>query len=350
MTDIQKKTVKITENFGLQGKLSGLKNIPILPDSFPAIGPKRLDKLEVTLYWLHSDDTDMNVNNKLLIYYLSKFYAAEGERNPLPVENLAAVLGILGSLLDPINMLHVRSLRNIFNKSRYDLDIRIINSQDVDLLVGEDDQYHVLLELIGDFPHRFGERDLFVVLSSVILLSIGKQSTQKGFTKWFTNRVSGSIGYDHAKEVPSAKCCPDLAIYNSCHSFASANLELRKHIFLIYVSAAKCPDRVCRVFDDIVKLLKCTEMNHIVIIDTYLYSKYPELLSIRCLADERSTMNEAWRYLSNIPEAERPFVKLLRDRKKTAVLIRTNFELYTAAALACAQYEKASMKNFRISG
>lgn len=98
------------------------------------------------------------------------------------------------------------------------------------------------------------------------------------------------------------------------------------------------------------KLLTCTEMNHIVIIDTYLYSKYPEPLSIRCLADERSPVNKAWKYLSSVPEADRPFVKLLRDRKETAVLNRTNFELYTAAALACAQYEISSMKNFRISG
>lgn len=59
-----------------------------------------------------------------------------------------------------MNMIHVRSLRNVFNKSGYELDIRVINLHEVDELTEEDDQFQALTDLIGDFPHRFGERSI----------------------------------------------------------------------------------------------------------------------------------------------------------------------------------------------
>jgi hypothetical protein len=66
-------------------------------------------------------------------------------------------------------------------------------------------------------------------------------------------------------------------------------------------------------------------MNHILPIDYFLFTKYPELLRIRAVRDNMSRFNQAMAYLATIPESERMFVKLMRPRTETAVLNRNNF-------------------------
>jgi hypothetical protein len=88
-------------------------------------------------------------------------------------------------------------------------------------------------------------------------------------------------------------------------------------------------------------------MNHILLIDYFLFTKYPELLRIRPVRDNMARFNQAIAYLMTIPESERMFVKLLRPRSETAVLNRNNFIMLSAAAYAAATYENPSMRNYR---
>jgi hypothetical protein len=77
-------------------------------------------------------------------------------------------------------------------------------------------------------------------------------------------------------------------------------------------------------------------MNHILLIDYYLFTKYPEILRIRAMA-----------FLASVPDDERMYVKIMRPRVDTSVLNRNNFVRLSTAAYAAAKYENPSMRNYR---
>jgi hypothetical protein len=86
----------------------------------------------------------------------------------------------------------------------------------------------------------------------------------------------------------------------------------------------------------VVLLLQGAEMNHSILIDTYVFNKYPELLRIRLLRDNMATYNAAMEFLFTIPAGERMYVKLLYPKDQTAVLNRNNFSLLASAAVSVA--------------
>jgi hypothetical protein len=90
-------------------------------------------------------------------------------------------------------------------------------------------------------------------------------------------------------------------------------------------------------------------MNHVLLIDYYLFNKYPEILRIRAVRDNMSKYNQAlsYEYLASLPPDERLYVKLMRPRMDTNVLNRNNFIMLSSAAFAVAKYENPSTRNYR---
>jgi hypothetical protein len=93
--------------------------------------------------------------------------------------------------------------------------------------------------------------------------------------------------------------------------------------------------------------LQGVEIGHILMIDRYIFGKYPELLRIRALRDNMEAMNNAWNYLSSLNPGERYFAKILYNKDETAALNRNNFSLLATAAVAAAQFEIPSMQFYR---
>jgi hypothetical protein len=103
-------------------------------------------------------------------------------------------------------------------------------------------------------------------------------------------------------------------------------------------------------------------MNHILLTDYYLFTKYPEILRIRSVWDNMIRFNSslpavvlntsrpfkyAMAYLASIPEDQRMYVQIMRPCSDTAVLNCNNFIMLSAAAYAAAKYENPLMKNYR---
>jgi hypothetical protein len=88
-------------------------------------------------------------------------------------------------------------------------------------------------------------------------------------------------------------------------------------------------------------------MNHILLIDYYLFNKYPEILRVRAIRDNMAKYNQALEYLAGIADYERLYVKLIKKKTETDILNRNNFIMLSAAAFAAARYEIPSMKNYQ---
>lgn len=193
-------------------------------------------------------------------------------------------------------------------------------------------------------------RDQQILCIGILLLTLGKDVNPDNYDGWIKNRLrtfQGALGISPDKCCWTEAQCPPQESLTDCYRFLSASFTLRRLMFLICVSGARDTSRFAAVFREVLIFLQGVEMGHILMIDKYIFSKYPELLRIRSLRDNMAAMNTAWEYLASVEEDERFFVKILYDRSATAALNRQNFTLLATAAISAAQFETPSMRFYR---
>lgn len=195
------------------------------------------------------------------------------------------------------------------------------------------------------------DRNQQVGLIGVLLLLTGKSVITAGYKGWVNNRLRtfrGVLGIPEDHFIWVIKTTPPQRVLATLSTYLSANQPLRTRLFHVcFRAASNRVSVISQIFSTVVRLLRGVEMNHILLIDYFLFTKYPELWRIRPVRDNMARFNQAIAYLMTIPETERMFVKLLRPRSETAVLNRNNFIMLSAAAYAAAKYENPSMRNYR---
>ncbi|APG78688.1 hypothetical protein 1 [Hubei rhabdo-like virus 3] len=314
---------------------------------------KSLKKRTLIAYFLDNQKKRVRINNKLLAYYCAQFYNdTDGSRISDPDLSLS-IVGILLSILDPIKTLEAGKFEEGFSLAGYDFEARSLSKDEVNQLCDEDERYQTLSGLIPDFDRTLRERDVWLILSGVLLLTITKGVNPAGYGNWYKKRVaafSGSLGYPHGIKVLTENTKPLKASMTGNHSFLAASLTLRANIFQIIIQASLLEDRAAAIFRDVKSLSVGCEMSHILMIDEMLYNKYPEIRALRCLSEEHTPMTRAWRYLSTLKKEEALFCKILEPRTKTNVLNRNNFSQYAIAAHAAACFDNPTMKQYVVSG
>jgi hypothetical protein len=98
-------------------------------------------------------------------------------------------------------------------------------------------------------------------------------------------------------------------------------------------AAASMKHITSQIFSTVIRLLRGVEMNHILLIDYYLFNKYPEILRIRAVRDNMAKYNQALTYFWSVPEDERLYVKIMQPRTYTNVLNRNNFVMLASPSM-----------------
>jgi len=287
----------------------------------------------------------------LLAKSYSSFFPIEG----YPISSLgmmAGICGMLTNLIDPENVDRQGELSYAFNRTGATLQWRYFNTEQEVEALEADPRVISFLNKFQPTAARlfFGSRDQQILCAGIILLTLGKDVNPDNYDGWIKNRLRGFQG---ALGILPDKCCwteaqcPPQESLTDCYRFLSASFDLRRLIFLICVSGAKGSDRLGAVFREVLIFLQGVEMGHIIMIDRYLFSKYPELLRIRVLRDSMLAMNRAWEFLASLDPGERFFAKILYDKNTTAPLNRQNFSLLATAAIAAAQFETPSMQYYK---
>jgi hypothetical protein len=62
-------------------------------------------------------------------------------------------------------------------------------------------------------------------------------------------------------------------------------------------------------------------MGHIIMINRYIFRKYPEFLRMRSLHDNMEAMNNAWTYLASLDPGERYFANILYTKDDSAISV-----------------------------
>lgn len=311
--------------------------------------PTRLPS--VVLLWPadHLDTPD--IRGTLLAKAYSAFYPME--HYPVTAEGMSAGLAsMLANLVGPNHVERGGELIGAFRKAGCRLERRVYNTvQEVEAL-DRDPRVRNFFSLFSPegLIAYLEKREQQILCIGILLLTMGKDVNPSNYDGWIANRLrtfQGALGI-----LPDTCCwspdqCPPQESLTMCYRFLSASFHLRRILFKICVSGARDSSRFGAVLREVLVFLQGVEMGHILLIDRYIFGKYPELLRIRALRDNMGAINKALEYLNSIEPDLRFFVKLLHDKNETAVLNRQNFPLLAAAAVAAAQFETPSMKNYR---
>jgi hypothetical protein len=181
-------------------------------------------------------------------------------------------------------------------------------------------------------------------LLGVLLLLISKAVTTAGYEGWVNNRLRtfiGVLGIADDDSLWVLRSAQPQRVLASLSTFLSANQPLRtRHFHVCLRAAASKVNLTTQIFSTVLRLLSGVEMNHLLLIDYFVLTKYPEILRIRVVRDNMARFNLALAYLSSVPDTDRRHVKILKSCTDTAVLNRNNFGMLANAAFAAAQSTK----------
>jgi len=305
----------------------------------------------VFIHWPSPQLDTPQLRGILLAKAYSEFFHDPAEQ--LSKYNLAAAIGSMyTNILDPNQVSREGQLRTVFGEAGMDLVFVEYNTAEQVYQLLNDPKVQQFFDMFQGDAFRIyrNERDQQILCVGIILLTIGKSVNPDNYDGWIKNRLrtfSGSLGILPDNCIWTEAQCPPQDSLATSYAFLSASFTLRRLLFLICVSAARDTRRLSSIFREVVMFLQGVEMGHIIMIDRYIFSKYPELLRIRALRDNMANMNAAWEFLASLDPGNRYFAKLLFTKDATAVLNRNNFSLLATAAIAAAQFEIPSMRFYR---
>jgi hypothetical protein len=317
----------------------------------------RQQKVNTAILPVHSMNypyANINMPTQLAVLFadaFAAFYPEEGAV-PSPMAMATATISLLNNVLDPIDVMGHGLMESALKQAGIALTIRTVQTPEDVREVAHHPRVARFFDMFPGhnlelFQHHI---DQPLILMGVILLAMGKQVNAESHIGWITNRIRsfrGSLGIIDEYCVWTQDQYPSQMALSALNAFMSASFELRRSVFNCCLAACRSPDRHAAVFRTVVQLLQGIEMNHILMVSSYIFNKYPELLRIRVLRDNLNSVNAAMTYLTTVPEDSVLYVKLLRPREETAILNRNNFSLLASAAYAVAQVEVASIKYYR---
>jgi len=287
----------------------------------------------------------------LLAKAYSVFYPLEGIALE-PLELAAGLASMLTNLLNPSHVFRNGELAGVFAKAGCVIRRQIIETEEEAQAFLRDPRVQYFFGLFdeGSTQLYLHKREQQILAIGILLLTMGKDVNPDNYDGWIANRLktfTGALGILLENCCWTAAQCPPQESLTMCYRILSASFHLRRELFLICVSGARDSSRYGAVLREVLVFLQGVEMGHIILIDRYIFSKYPELLRIRSLRDSMIAMNKAWEYLASLPAGERFFAKILYDKNATAALNRQNFHLLANAAVAAAQFDTPSMRFYK---
>lgn len=97
----------------------------------------------------------------------------------------------------------------------------------------------------------------------------------------------------------------------------------------------------------ITSLLAWSEMNHVRMVQDYVFGRYPEVLAMRELqGSSLGVLDDAWKYLNELAPGERAYAKLLFPPHATKALQSDRFIVLIDAAHAIGNHIYASFTNY----
>lgn len=222
----------------------------------------------------------------------------------------------------------------------------------------EEELVTVTSELFPDFPAFFNTFDTeqsvsiphLLAIMSVILQTIGRQMSDKGIDKWYSNRYKSACGALGAGQPIEhwAAYHPKLESINEAHNMLSSAFDFRRFVFCKLAALAQSTTPFGNMCAHTVHMLMYAECSYILTVDRFLTDQYPELLVCKMLAGEERALGNMYAFMKAQGD-KAPYVKLLVHGNNCKPIHRELIIRSITAATIIGSETHPSFQNFYIN-
>lgn len=220
------------------------------------------------------------------------------------------------------------------------------NDQAMDELANDSETVDCMAKMM--IKDMSNPRVVALAYCGTILLLAGKQLTEASATNWTQRRVRG-LAASMGTTVSASSVTPfNLQASIQVYQKLSMLVPLRAAMVRLLFGATGVGKQIASLSAAMLNLLAWSEMNHIRMIQDYIFGRFPELLAMKQLQGSSiGVLKTAWAYLNKLDERERPYAKLLYGPQETKALQRDQFVLLTDAAHEVGTYLHSSLSNYK---
>lgn len=331
-------------------------------DQSRSFAPAETALLPKICYYLRPvNDTDVIIvpsrrtNMSLLAYAVSKFYPTKA-LDDIPNEDF--LTGLASIVLACANF-NVNpqwdELKAAMRTATVQIEFAPITPRELMGLQATDEGIKELQKIfsIGTYVKLIEHSEAFLVIACIILLTLGKNIDPRYYDKWVMNRVRGfcgALGQQTIAGKLTIECLPRSDVMTRISNVICSASSVRRELFIGIATLARSytKNSYGSAFNEVMQLLKGTEMGHLSTIESYIYNRIPEIANTRLLPSLNANYKRALDYLRSVPQSERMYVKLLRDKNETAPLSRVHFTEATIVASTVAAFDKDSYQYYAV--
>lgn len=127
----------------------------------------------------------------------------------------------------------------------------------------------------------------------------------------------------------------------------AANRQLRKTVYLEVLSMSLAKSNfISLAFAEINHMVRSFEINHLILIDKYIFEEHPEFLKTVALRGLTERFSKAISFLRKYPADKQLYIKLLEDKDKCAQINRKVFSEAAIIATTIAEFKNSTFSNF----
>lgn len=256
----------------------------------------------------------------------------------------------LGIMLNLLDFSAGPRIITLVGKSGYTVVFQDITEDELNLLIAENVSIENLEKYQLVDPEN--EEGFRLIMMCSMLTLIGKRITPENNENFFKARFrafgnkmgSSEIAKTLINQVfyPNAENCAD------AYSLIASYHPIRKELFQTILSASRVESRAKGRLEVLLRYLAGTEMTHIILIDQWLMSRYPELMSLRILRGYEAVLIAAYTFLLNLEPENRLYAKLLYDEHETQCIHANLFQVPLMVSRIIASHEISSFLYYTI--
>lgn len=332
-------------NMDLISRASLLDPQTIGPEGKISIVLDKIDKEDITIRCFASTQYSTFQHTLLICNTLNEIFMGESTSDNDAVRlYLQAMVLIFGK-----GVLNAIRADNILADAGLSLTLDEIDSNDQDSindLLSDTETIDCMNKMM--VQDMSNPRVVALAYCGTILLLAGKQVTEASVVNWTQRRVRG-LAASMGTTIETTSVTPfNLQTSVRVYQKLSMLVPLRAAMVRLLFGVTGTGKHVAALAAAMLNLLAWSEMNHIRMIQDYIFGRFPELLAMKQLQGSSiGVLRTAWTYLGRLDERERPYAKLLYGPQETKALQRDQFVLLTDAAHEVGTYLHSSLSNYK---
>ncbi|XP_030761078.1 uncharacterized protein LOC115886143 [Sitophilus oryzae] len=294
---------------------------------------KRIINRQETIIVVTDHQINMSTFNTIMSYYAARFYSEEGHHDINNGRLLTCMAGIIANCSDFRAIRPWQSMANAYKTAGIELIMQEMTKDEFMIFVTNDERTQEFIDLFGDdIGYVLQDTKTPFVICLTIVMGMVKTLTTANYFKWTEGRVrtfAGTLGDTYTMNNYKQNMYPKLSAFNGLNAIASANHVVRKELYFAIVAiGVQKKNFITMAFAEVHHLMRGHEMQHLILIDKYIFEEHPELLDTVLLRGLKPRFGQALQLLKEQNVEDRLYIKISKIQngsKKCVIRSRNHF-------------------------